>query len=113
MDSPTVCGQTVIMDDKDLFVVKPRGTVGLSNPPVECTVVLQQPYSSDKYVFEVEVEYAQFQDCSVQLMVFSGPTPDGKYEVGSYLSVNSYRKLQFMQTLLITMSGTGRRIRRK
>lgn len=81
MDSPVSCGRTYPAGDLDVFVVKPRGSVGVSNPPTSCITSFESSQSSSNYQFEIVIESAQFMDCSLELRVFNGPSAGGSYEV--------------------------------
>jgi len=81
MDSPTACGRTYSAGDLEVYIVKPRGSVSVSNPPTRCVVTFESAHSSSNYNFEIAVEAAQFQDCSMELSVFNGPAAGGSYEV--------------------------------
>lgn len=100
MDSPTACGRTFPAGDREVFIVKPRGTVGVSNPPTQCIVTFESSYSSNNYNFEIVVESAQFQDCSMELRVFNGASAGGTYEVKvPSIYNNSCRKIVFVFSL--------------
>ena len=83
MDSPTACGKTFPAGDREEFRVKPRGTVGVSNPPTSCIVYFESSQASSNYKFEIVVEAASFRDCGVQLRIFDGKGTDGNYLVGN------------------------------
>ncbi|XP_053378197.1 uncharacterized protein LOC123529221 [Mercenaria mercenaria] len=79
MDSPTACGKTFSAGDREEFRVKPRGTVGVSNPPTSCAVYFESSQASSNYKFEIVVEAASFRDCGLQLRLFDGRSTGGSY----------------------------------
>lgn len=81
LDSPTACGQTFPAGEREIFIVRPRGSVSVSNPPTTCRVHFESSYASSNYKFEIVVESAAFRDCGVSLSIFDGQTTGNNYIV--------------------------------
>lgn len=78
MDSPTACGQRFPVAQDSVYV-RPRGSVGVSNPPASCVIYFESSNVGSAYKFEIVVEAAQFRDCNIQLRVFEGIGVDGSW----------------------------------
>lgn len=77
MDSPTACGQTFPAGEREVFIVKPRGSVGVSNPPTQCSVFFESSHSSSNYKFEIVIEASNVRDCGMMLRIFDGQNTAG------------------------------------
>lgn len=77
MDSPTACGNTFPASEREVFIVKPRGSVGVSNPPSSCAVFFESSQSSSNYKFEITIEAANIRDCGMMLRIFNGKSTSG------------------------------------
>ncbi|XP_060589148.1 homeobox protein 4-like [Ruditapes philippinarum] len=106
MDSPTACGKTFAAGDREVFRVKPRGTVGVSNPTTNCVVYFESSQASSNYKFEIVVEAASFRDCGLQLRIFDGKGTGGNYlrvlGCGSTTSTAQFYSKDRAMSLLLT-----------
>ncbi|XP_060589145.1 uncharacterized protein LOC132744449 isoform X2 [Ruditapes philippinarum] len=106
MDSPTACGKTFAAGDREVFRVKPRGTVGVSHPTTNCVVYFEYSQAGSNYKFEIVVEAASFRDCGLQLRIFDGKSTGGNYlrvlGCGSTTSTAQFYSKDRAITLMLT-----------